>query len=391
MEKEELKELDKNILKKIEEKIGQVDQKMVESYFKFNRLDFIDNVCLCLNDKKVKKTIDEIFSDPVLLRTVYTENSINFYINGDTITSISSPAVIFYMLKLLDIHDGNKILEIGSGVGYTTALLADIIKNGHIFTVEMNDYVFEILKKNMEKINLQNIYIEKGDGGYGISDFAPYDRIFVSCTVADITSFWIEQLKVGGKIVAPLSTRGYQVSVGLEKTKEDKLEGRVYKHVHFFPLKGNFSIVSHYSYYENSLKSLKKIIEDEASIDFELSNMFEKFSEEEIDDFLFYLSIVEQNFISYYPLEGFKKNVCYGIFVRTRGSGIALLQNKKVYFWGNDEAINIFKRRFDDFMKEGKPKMTDYKIKVFPANKEYLQTPNDILIYRKSSITVFSK
>ncbi|MEO0238227.1 MAG: hypothetical protein ABIN35_08350, partial [candidate division WOR-3 bacterium] len=203
MEKEELKELDKNILKKIEEKIGQVDQKMVESYFKFNRLDFIDNVCLCLNDKKVKKTIDEIFSDPVLLRTVYTENSINFYINGDTITSISSPAVIFYMLKLLDIHDGNKILEIGSGVGYTTALLADIIKNGHIFTVEMNDYVFEILKKNMEKINLQNIYIEKGDGGYGISDFAPYDRIFVSCTVADITSFWIEQLKVGGKIVAP--------------------------------------------------------------------------------------------------------------------------------------------------------------------------------------------
>lgn len=391
MEKEDLKELDKSIIKKIEDKIGQLDQSMIEGYFKFNRLDFIDNVCLCVNDRKVKKTIDEILSDPVLLRTVYTDNSINFYINDDTISSISSPAVIFYMLKILDLNDGNKVLEIGSGVGYTTSLLSYIVKDGHVFTVEMNDFVFEILKKNMKRIGSQNVYIEKGDGGYGILDFAPYDKIFVSCTVADITSFWIEQMKIGGKIVAPLSTRGYQVIVGLEKTEENKLEGKVYKHVHFFPLKGNFSILSHYSYYENTLKSLKKIIEDEASIDFELSNMFENFSEDEIDDFLFYLSIMDQNFISYYPLEGFKKNVCYGIFVRTRGSGIALLQNKKVYFWGNEEAINIFKRRFDDFLKDGKPKMSDFKIKVFPENKEYLQTSNDILIYRKSSITIFSK
>ncbi|HAF07846.1 MAG: protein-L-isoaspartate O-methyltransferase [bacterium] len=391
MDRELLKDLDKNIVRKIEEKIGKIDEKFIESYYKFNRLDFIENVCLCLNDKRVKKNINEILSDQILLRTTYNENSINFYVDDQIISSISSPAIIFYMLKLLDPKEGNKILEIGSGVGYTSALLSYLIKNGHIFTIEINDTLFEKLKENIKRFNLQNVYAEKGDGGYGMVDFAPYDRILVSCTVADITSFWVEQLKEGGKIVAPLSTRGYQVIVELEKVKDDKLEGKIHKHVHFFPLKGNFSIVSHYSYYEKSLKSLKKIIEENAELNTQLSNMFEKFSKEEIDDFLFYLSINDQNFITYYPLEGFQKNVCYGIFVRTRGSGIALMQNKKVYFWGNEEAIKIFNRRLDDFIKEGKPKMSDYTLKVFPGNKEYLKTDNEILIYRKSSITVFSK
>lgn len=391
MENKDFVELNRMVVEKIEKRVGKLDQKYIEVFQKYNRLDFIDNVCILEDGKKIRLDVDKILSDSNLLKKIYNDIPINFFVDEETVSSISSPSLIFYMIKLLNLKEKDKVLEIGSGTGYSTALLSSINDKGFIFSAELNPSVYEILKRNVKRLDLKNVYIENVDGGFGLNDFAPFDNIIVFCGMADITRFWIDQLKTGGKIVAPLSTRGFQVLVDLKKDEKGRMVGKPISQVHFFPLKGNFSIISHYSYYEKSLKSLKNIIDEKSTIDFELTDKLEHLDDEQIKDFLFYLSINDENFITYYPYETSKIGVCYGIFIRNRGSGIAFILNKRVFHWGNEEAILILKRRFNEFIDYGKPKIKDWSLKVYPSDEDYLKTGNDLLIYRKSSLTIFSR
>ncbi len=391
MDNKDFVELNRMVIEKIEKIVGKLNPKDIEIFQKYNRLDFIDNVCIVEDGKRIRLDVNKILSDFNLLKKIYNDTPINFFIDEETVSSISSPSLIFYMIRLLNLKEKDKVLEIGPGTGYSTSLLSSINDKGFIFSTELNQIVYEILKRNVEKFDLKNVHIENVDGGFGLNDFAPFDNIVVFCGVADITRFWIDQLKTGGKIVAPLSTRGFQVLVDLKKDEKGRMMGKPISQVHFFPLKGNFSIISHYSYYEKSLKSLKNIIDEKSSIDFELTDKLEHLDDDQIKDFLFYLSINDENFITYYPNETSKTDVYYGIFIRNRGSGIAVVLKKRVFYWGNEEAILILRRRFNEFIKSGKPKIKDWTLKVYPSDKDYLKTGNELLIYRKSSLTIFSR
>jgi len=140
--------------------------------------------------------------------------------------TISQPLVVAFMIEKLNPQPGNKILDIGSGSGWTTALLAEIIgTKGQVFGIEIVPELKEFGEKNVAKYN----FIEKGvaeffcaDGSKGLPKEAPFDRILASATLAaakggkeDLSSLtsaqilpqeWRKQLKVGGKIVTPIGT-----------------------------------------------------------------------------------------------------------------------------------------------------------------------------------------
>lgn len=131
--------------------------------------------------------------------------------------TISQPAVVAFMLEQLQPKTGDKILDIGSGSGWTTALLAQIVgETGRVISIELVPELKKFGEQNVSKYN----FIEKGivkyilgDGSKGYPDFITspeliegFDKILVSASCIKIPSVWKKQLKVGGKIVAPVGS-----------------------------------------------------------------------------------------------------------------------------------------------------------------------------------------
>ncbi len=123
--------------------------------------------------------------------------------------TISQPLVVAMMLELLDPHPEHKILDIGSGSGWTTALLANIIgQKGKVIALETIPTLFEFGKGNADKYD----FVKNGvtefynlDGSQGFPEQAPYDRILVSAAVGGaIPQALKDQLKIGGKMIIPV-------------------------------------------------------------------------------------------------------------------------------------------------------------------------------------------
>ncbi|PIZ77068.1 MAG: protein-L-isoaspartate O-methyltransferase [Parcubacteria group bacterium CG_4_10_14_0_2_um_filter_7_35_8] len=119
--------------------------------------------------------------------------------------TISQPLTVAFMLELLQPMPDNKILDIGSGSGWTSALLAEIIgKNGKVIALEIIPKLKDFGKNNAIKYqgNIDFIY---ANGFKGYSKEAPYDRILASASLGqELPKFWKEQLKTGGVIVTPI-------------------------------------------------------------------------------------------------------------------------------------------------------------------------------------------
>ncbi|PIU42840.1 MAG: protein-L-isoaspartate O-methyltransferase [Parcubacteria group bacterium CG_4_9_14_0_2_um_filter_35_11] len=150
--------------------------------------------------------------------------------------TISQPAVVAFMIELLEPKKGEKILDVGSGSGWTTALLAQIVgEKGKVFGIELIPSLAEFGKENIKRYN----FIENGivkilcqDGSKGLPEEAPFDKILVSASAEDVSQAFREQLKKGGKLVIPIST-----SIWLFKKKEkDVFEEKEYPGFVFVPL-----------------------------------------------------------------------------------------------------------------------------------------------------------
>lgn len=162
--------------------------------------------------------------------------------------TISQPTTVAFMLeKLFAKPDGpirskdtlralaasngaSKILEIGTGSGYLTALLARIVgESGEIFSVEYIAELKEFAGSNLKKYNFKNINLFTGDGKKGLIDFAPFDKIISSASGDEIPKAWKSQLKIGGRIVAPLGGN-LVVSdrISKRKFKEEKHPGFIF-------------------------------------------------------------------------------------------------------------------------------------------------------------------
>jgi protein-L-isoaspartate(D-aspartate) O-methyltransferase len=119
--------------------------------------------------------------------------------------TISAPHMVAIMCEDLDLKNGQKILEIGTGSGYHAAIVSKIIgENGKVFSVERIESLAYNAKKNLKKSGIKNVKIIINDGSIGLKKYSPYDRIYVTCAAPDIPSSIINQLKHDGKLMIPV-------------------------------------------------------------------------------------------------------------------------------------------------------------------------------------------
>ena len=136
--------------------------------------------------------------------------------------TISQPLVVAFMIELLDPQPRDKILDVGSGSGWTSALLAEIVgEKGKVIAIDIIPELVEFGKKNVSKYN----FLEKGvaeficaDGSKGYQKEAQFDKILASASAREIPKAWKEQLKIGGRIVTPI---GSSIWLFIKKTERD--------------------------------------------------------------------------------------------------------------------------------------------------------------------------
>ena len=153
--------------------------------------------------------------------------------------TISQPGVVSRMTEWLDIKDGQKILEIGTGSAWQTAILSYLVGTGIVYSLERHPELVKFATENLEKFQLDNVHVILGDGSLGYPQESPYDRIIITAACTEIPLPLLEQLGENGLIIAPVGDSS-QSLVLLKKTSGGIVEIKNQPHYIFVPLLGKF-------------------------------------------------------------------------------------------------------------------------------------------------------
>ncbi len=173
-----------------------------------------------IRDDKVLKVMLEIpreeFVPEKIKYRAYEDNPLPIEA-GQT---ISQPYIVALMTELLKLTGKEKVLEIGTGSGYQTAILARLSRE--VYTIDRIPVLTQKAKDRLTKLGFNNIRFKTGDGTLGWKEYAPYDRIIVTAAAPDVPSPLVEQLKINGRMVIPVGSRYSQIMKIIIK-KPDKI------------------------------------------------------------------------------------------------------------------------------------------------------------------------
>jgi protein-L-isoaspartate(D-aspartate) O-methyltransferase len=138
--------------------------------------------------------------------------------------TISQPFICALMLDLLDPRPEDVVLEVGTGLGYLAAVLADL--SAEIWSVEIVEEFGSEAEQRLRQLGCHNVGVRIGDGSRGWSDHAPFDKIVVSAAASEVPQALIDQLRPGGRMVLPLGSDETQQMTVIDKSIDDELVAR---------------------------------------------------------------------------------------------------------------------------------------------------------------------
>ncbi|MBI5859253.1 MAG: protein-L-isoaspartate(D-aspartate) O-methyltransferase [Nitrosarchaeum sp.] len=190
-----------------------------------------------LNDDKVESAIRKIprheFVPISLKEEAYEDAPLSIMKNQ----TISQPSVVSRMTEWLDIREGQKILEIGSGSGWQTAILSYLVGNGKVYSIERHSELVEFAKKNLDKLGITNVKVILGDGSLGFPEESPFNRIIITAACKKIPEPLLGQLSTDGLLIAPVG-EFQQSLVLLKNTPQGIVEIKNQPGYVFVPLLG---------------------------------------------------------------------------------------------------------------------------------------------------------
>jgi protein-L-isoaspartate(D-aspartate) O-methyltransferase len=148
----------------------------------------------------MERTPRELFVDAPFVENAYRNTALPIAC-GQT---ISQPYIVAYITQHLEVDETMRVLEIGTGSGYQAAILSPLCRR--VYTIERHRPLLDEAKQRFKKLNLHNVVPRHGDGFAGWPEQAPFDRIVLSCAVPEVPKTLIDQLKVGGILVAPIGS-----------------------------------------------------------------------------------------------------------------------------------------------------------------------------------------
>jgi len=208
-----------------------------QAEFRKRRHELVDEflVPLGIKDPRVVQSMRDTprheFLPPHLRKLAYYDMGLAI---GEKQT-ISSPLIVSQMTQALKPAAGDKVLEIGTGTGYQSAVLSPLVKD--VYTIEIVDSLGKQAKRTLDRLGYKNIHAKVGDGFLGWPEFAPFDKIIATCSPEKVPQPLIDQLAEGGILVAPVGERYTQTLYAFTK-KRGKLEREALLPTFFVPMTG---------------------------------------------------------------------------------------------------------------------------------------------------------
>jgi protein-L-isoaspartate(D-aspartate) O-methyltransferase len=172
------------------------------------------------------------FVPPSLVEQAYVDRPLP--IPHDQVTT--QPSLSARMIEALELTGSERVLEVGTGYGFQTALLARL--STFVWSVERWPDVAETARENLARHGVRNVEVVAEDGTKGLPEHAPYDAILVSAAFPSVPSPLVEQLAVGGRLVQPIGSGGQEAVVLFEKRHECLARRRTVTGAHFVRLYG---------------------------------------------------------------------------------------------------------------------------------------------------------
>ncbi len=165
-------------------------------------------------------------------------------------SSASAPSIVAGMLDALDVAEGMRVLEIGTGTGYNAALLAERVGAGNVITVEVDPAIADHARQALDRLGYP-VTMVIGDGAQGYAPGAPYDRVLATAAAHRIPYAWVDQTRPGGRIVVPWASPflGGDALLSLTVREDGTATGSFGAQTAFMPLRGHTS--SHVSWMDS--------------------------------------------------------------------------------------------------------------------------------------------
>ncbi len=152
--------------------------------------------------------------------------------------TISQPSLVLNMTIMLELNKNSKVLEIGTGSGYQTAILSKFSKE--VYTVERIEPLLKKAKERLKNADYDNIHYKLDDGSSGWEEYAPYDRIIATAAASKVPNELIDQLAPEGRMIIPVGPRYLQDLLLIKKDSKGKITEEVIEKVRFVPLVGKY-------------------------------------------------------------------------------------------------------------------------------------------------------
>lgn len=188
----------------------------------------------CIADDNVLEAMNRIprhlFIDNIFLSHAYVDKAFPI----DSGQTISQPSTVAIQTSLLKVKEWDKILEIGTGSGYQSAVLAEM--GAKVYTIERQKSLYEKSQKTLLALGYKTIQFFYGDGYKGKPLYGPFDGIIITAAIKEIPQTLIDQLKVGGRLVAPIGQGDFQTMTCMEKQKDGSCISKTYGDCAFVPM-----------------------------------------------------------------------------------------------------------------------------------------------------------
>ena len=300
--------------------------------------------------------------DPRALRKIYSDTGLLIRVKPFP-SSSPQPSLIARKLEVLDLKKGMNVLEIGTGSGYSAALIAEIVADqGLVTSLDFQPDLIQEQRAVLAEAGYGGIRLLAGDGFYGCREHAPYDRIEIDIACPDISPHWLDQLAPDGFILVPLQHGGRTV-IYAPLTKVWRADGKILGRVVGMSVYG--SMIQGELNAELWPKPPEELI-GEAEREGEEYPLFPELAKARrkedwlsYDSFLYFLVLADSH--AFYS--GWQR---FGLWDKAKGVILIQYKQGKIRLQGDKELYHKLRGIYEQWEALGKPKASDYQIEFAP-------------------------